>query len=194
MFICNMVSTKVFWHDDPPDNLSCRWTINMWVNRCKVVLPNGGISISPKKKMRNRVRLEVCMATTCMMKLMGFAQNSLHYIHTCITTCGMLMKRRQTLVRCWKGMWLKARYFVRTYYLIFYLKTQKKQNFKVLLAFQSKWNFLFFMAIFSFLAFKSNLCHIIWTWKIRQKYPPLFRGWGWFLLWKQTWLTKIIIL
>jgi hypothetical protein len=38
----------------------------MWANRCKVVLPNGGISISPKKKVRNRVRLEACMAFNYM--------------------------------------------------------------------------------------------------------------------------------
>jgi hypothetical protein len=34
---------------------------------------------------------------------------------------------------------------------------------------------VFFMGISSILiAFQSNLCHIIWTWKIPQKYPQTF--------------------
>ncbi len=49
------------------------------------------------------------------------------------------------------------------------------------LTFQNIWNFFFFMGISSLsLVFKSNLCHIIWTWKNTPKISPFFRGWGWF--------------
>ncbi len=47
MFVWNMVSTKVLWHDDPLDYPSCRWIKNMWASRCQVVLPNGRIFIIP---------------------------------------------------------------------------------------------------------------------------------------------------
>jgi hypothetical protein len=34
--------------------------------------------------------------------------------------------------------------------------------------------FFFFMDISSLLTFKSNLCHIIWTWKNTPKISPIF--------------------
>jgi hypothetical protein len=66
----------------------------------------------------------------------------------------------------------------------FLLENTQKTKFQTsnLLAFQNKW--FFFMGISSLLAFKSNLCHIIWTWKSTPKnspkISPFLRGWGWF--------------
>jgi hypothetical protein len=97
--------------------------------------------------------------------------------------------------------WVQARYFVHTCYLVFYLKTQKKTFFQTSnlpLVFQNKWNFSFFMGISSLpLAFKRNLCHIIWTWKsipkISPKVSPIFLGLGMILVTKTNSVNHIYI-
>ncbi len=70
--------------------------------------------------------------------------------------------------------WVQATYFVHTCYLVFYLKTWKKQNFKLpTFLYHFKTNVFFFMGMSSLsLAFKSKLCHMIWTWKNIHIYYP----------------------
>jgi hypothetical protein len=79
----------------------------------------------------------------------------------------------------------------------FLLENMKRivyQTSNVPLTFQKKW-FFFPISIFSlFLTFKSNLCHIIWTWKntprISPKISPIFEGLGMILVIKTNLINQ----
>jgi hypothetical protein len=120
-----------------------------------------------KQKVRNRARLEACMASRYMYdEALGFCTK---YFALYLNMCPHMWDVNEEdadIGEVLEGH-AGASKILFTYLLPCFLlenkKTTKFQTSNLLLAFQNKMIFFFFMDISSLLTFKSNLCHIIWT-------------------------------
>jgi hypothetical protein len=61
-----MVAIDVLWLENPLDYASRRWIRNVWTSGKQMVLPHWMIFACAKKNVRNRAKLEGCMASGYM--------------------------------------------------------------------------------------------------------------------------------
>jgi hypothetical protein len=104
-----------------------------------------------------------------------------------VRTCkhgGMIGWNLETLIKSIKGCKQDIFYILVTLFSTWKHEKKKNSNFKHSSNI-SKQMIFFFMGISSLLlAFKSNLCHIIWTWKNTPKVSLIFQGLGMILVMK----------